>query len=44
MITCFLPRICPEEIFNKELIVFGTLVNPHTYGRAVGLAEAMGDR
>lgn len=37
-------KICPEEIFNKELTVFGTLVNPHTYGRAVGLAEAMGER
>jgi hypothetical protein len=37
-------RLCPEEIFRKELIVFGSFINPFTYCRAVALAAAMGPR
>ena len=36
--------ICPEEIFAKELTLFGALVNPFTYKRAVALAATMAER
>ena len=37
-------KICPEEIFSKELTIMGTMINPYTYGRTVALVENMGDR
>ena len=37
-------KICPEEIFSKELTIMGTMINPHTYGRTVCLVQAMGSR
>jgi len=36
--------ICPEEIFRKELTILGSLINPHTYSRAVELAATLGER
>ncbi len=37
-------KICPEEIFAKELTIMGTMINPFTYGRSVALASNMGSR
>jgi len=34
-------KICPEEIFRKEITIVGSLINPHTYARAVQLAASM---
>jgi len=36
--------ICPEDIFRKELTILGSLINPHTYSRAVQLAATLGPR
>ncbi len=35
-------KICPEEIFAKELTILGTLVNPYTFSKACGLAANLG--
>ena len=37
-------KICPEEIFRKELTILGSLINPATYSRAVRLAANLGER
>ncbi len=37
-------KICPEEIFAKELTILGTMINPYTYDRAVALAQNMGSK
>merc|ERR550534_2761859 len=37
-------KICPEDIFRKELTILGSLINPHTYSRAVQLAATLGPR
>jgi len=37
-------KICPEEIFRKELTILGSLINPCTYSRAVTLAANLGER
>ena len=37
-------RICPEEIFRKELTIIGCLINPYTYAQASVLAAQMGER
>lgn len=37
-------RLCPEEVFRKELTILGSLINPNTYGRATKLAENLGSR
>ena len=37
-------KICPEEIFSKELTIMGTMINPHTYRRTVCVVQAMGSR
>jgi len=37
-------KICPEEIFRKELTIMGSLINPSTYSRAVRLAANLGER
>lgn len=36
--------ICPETIYARELLLFGTLVNPLTYPTAISLAANMGER
>jgi D-arabinitol dehydrogenase (NADP+) len=36
--------LCPEEIFSKELVMFGVCTNPYTMARAVALADNMGKR
>ena len=35
--------ICPEEIFSKELVIFGVLSNPYSMARAVPMAANMSD-
>ncbi len=40
----FLHRLCPEELFAKELVIFGVQIDPFTYSRSVHLAAAMGGR
>merc|ERR1711973_67233 len=37
-------RICPEDVFRKELTIIGSLINPCTYARAVELASSLGPR
>ena len=37
-------NICPEEIFAKELIIMGTMIQPFTYPRSVALAKNLGDK
>ena len=37
-------KICPEEIFSKELTILGTKINPYTFAEAVSLVANMGDR
>ena len=37
-------NICPEEIFAKELIIMGTMIQPFTYPRSVALAKNLGSR
>ena len=37
-------RICPEDIFRKELTILGSLINPCTYSRAVKLAGNLGEK
>ena len=38
-----LNSICPEEIFSKELVMFGVLSNPYSMARAVPMAANMSD-
>jgi len=37
-------KLCPEEVYRKELTVLGVLINPFTYSKALCLADAMGTR
>eukprot|EP00088_Acartia_fossae_P070882 TRINITY_DN9593_c0_g1_i3.p1 TRINITY_DN9593_c0_g1~~TRINITY_DN9593_c0_g1_i3.p1 ORF type:complete len:370 (-),score=74.78 TRINITY_DN9593_c0_g1_i3:83-1159(-) len=37
-------KLCPEEVYRKELMVIGCLINPFTYSKALKLADAMGER
>ena len=37
-------RVCPEEIFAKELTILGTKINPYTYSEAVTLVGNMGQK
>ena len=37
-------KICPEEIFSKELVVIGTKINPFTFPESVSLLANMGNR
>ena len=37
-------KICPEEIFAKELTVIGTKINPYTFSEAVALVGNMGPK
>ena len=39
----FINSICPEEIFSKELVIFGVLSNPYSMARAVPMAANMSD-
>jgi len=37
-------KLCPEEIFSKELTILGTKINPYTFAEAVSLVANMGSR
>ena len=37
-------RICPEEIFAKELTILGTKINPFTFPDATNLVANMGSK
>jgi len=37
-------KLCPEEVYRKELMVIGCLINPFTYSKALKLVDAMGER
>lgn len=37
-------KLCPEEVFAKELTILGTLVNPFTFAKATALVANMGAR
>jgi len=37
-------KICPEEIFSKELTILGTQIQPFTYARSIALAKVLGSR
>ena len=37
-------KICPEEIFAKELTILGTKINPFTFSEAVNLVANMGTK
>ena len=39
-LSCYF-RICPEEIFRKELTIMGTLINPNTFEEAVQTVSGM---
>ena len=37
-------KICPEEIFAKELTILGTKINPYTFSEAVALVGNMASK
>ena len=37
-------KICPEEIFAKELTILGTKINPYTFPEAAALIANMGSK
>ena len=37
-------KLCPEEVFSKELTILGTKINPFTFAESVSLLANMGNR